>query len=43
MCYRDRDMIDAAKEEDVCIFATDDTQFAASCKIAVLLGKVDAR
>ncbi|AEV28618.1 DRTGG domain-containing protein [Sphaerochaeta pleomorpha str. Grapes] len=37
-----QDMVNAAKEEDVCIFATNDTQFAASCKIAVLLGKVDA-
>jgi hypothetical protein len=38
-----QDMIEAAKNEDVSIFATVDTQFAASCKIAVLLGKVDAR
>ncbi|WP_320127433.1 iron-sulfur binding hydrogenase [uncultured Sphaerochaeta sp.] len=37
------DMLIAAKEEDISVFATTDSQFAASCKVAVLLGKVNDR
>ncbi|MDD3903411.1 MAG: iron-sulfur binding hydrogenase [Sphaerochaeta sp.] len=36
------DMLQAAKEEKIAVFTTKDSQFAASCKVAVLLGKVDA-
>jgi hypothetical protein len=37
------DMVEAAKEEEIGLFATTDNQFAASCKTAILLGKVDGR
>ena len=36
------DMLQAAKEEEIAVFTTADSQFVASCKVAVLLGKVDA-
>jgi hypothetical protein len=36
------DMLEAAKEEDISIFTTKDTQFEASCKIAKALGRLDA-
>jgi Mg2+/Co2+ transporter CorC len=35
-----QDMLEAAKEEAICVFTTKDTQFEASCKIAKALGKV---
>lgn len=37
------DMLQAAKEESIAVFTFDGTQFEASCKVACLLGKVDAR
>jgi len=36
------DMLQAAKEESVSVFTFEGTQFEASCKVAYLLGKVDA-
>ena len=36
------DMLQAAKEESVAVFTFAGTQFEASCKVACLLGKVDA-
>ena len=36
------DMLQAAKDESVAVLTFDGTQFEASCKIACLLGKVDA-
>ncbi|HKL59945.1 MAG TPA: iron-sulfur binding hydrogenase [Sphaerochaeta sp.] len=36
------DMLNAAKEESVAVFTFEGTQFEASCKVACLLGKVDA-
>ncbi len=36
------DMLQAAKEEEIAIFTTEDTQFEASCKIAGALGRFDA-
>ncbi|HAF85883.1 MAG TPA: iron-sulfur binding hydrogenase [Sphaerochaeta sp.] len=36
------DMLQAAKEESVSVFTFEGTQFEASCKVACLLGKVDA-
>ena len=35
-------MLQAAKEEEIAIFTTEDTQFEASCKIASALGRFDA-
>ena len=35
-----QDMVEAAKEEEIAIFTTKDTQFEASCKVAKALGKV---
>ncbi len=36
------DMLEAAKDEEISIFTTKDTQFEASCKIAKVLGRLDA-
>ncbi|WP_332446215.1 iron-sulfur binding hydrogenase [Sphaerochaeta sp.] len=32
------DMLQSAKEEDIAVFSTGDTQFEASCKVAAALG-----
>lgn len=36
------DMLQAAKDEDIAIFATTETQFEASCRIASALGRINA-
>ncbi len=36
------DMAQAAKDEDIAIFTTKETQFSASCAIAIALGRCNA-